>query len=678
VVHSVRCKSHDDLSHHSLSELLRPRALTVLGAVLCALPALAAEARATPGGLADQAPISVRFVDLNGDELLDKLISHESQLSVSINRGTGSFVPTNQQLPLVDIADILVSDLDGDGLADLYLVSPHENVALRGDGTGYFSEATAALGLADAGSGLSAERIALDNFGAEEVLLHNVEGDVLFWATGNGFERDGEAPQAADQEPSGEASLMALEQLVAGAAELLALDPGEELVLGLDAAGKPRVVLGSQRLAAGGIAGSQGALTGGSSLSAGSSVGTSGGTTGPGSVGGSTPPPAATALTTEEQEILDAMSIVMLDDGAGNLVNKTIRFTGVNVQVVNGLGATNGNTNNPQTINPNNTNVNGVGNVIVGYNELGNPLGDDRTGSHNLVLGQGNSHPSFGGLAAGRSNTISGVFSSVSGGEKNNAKARFGSISGGKSNTVKGVHTSASGGFFNTATGNFASISGGQSNKATGAAASVSGGSANLASGARSSISGGLANAASATNTWVSGGRDNTASSSYASVSGGRDNVASGSTSFIGGGRSHAASGSFSSITGGKGNFATASYSSVVGGQTNRATAQGATVSGGGSNMATGTFASVSGGFGNVAAGSSSAISGGYQNTVSAAGNNGSISGGAQNDVTALSGSVSGGSFNEAKASYGSVSGGQFRDAVAANNWVAGSLTENN
>ncbi|MFT7463526.1 MAG: hypothetical protein ACI9EF_001870 [Pseudohongiellaceae bacterium] len=170
------------------------------------------------------------------------------------------------------------------------------------------------------------------------------------------------------------------------------------------------------------------------------------------------------------------MSIVMLDDGAGNLVNKTVRFTGVNLQVVNGLGATNGNTNNPMTIHPANTTVNGVGNLTVGYNELGNTLGDARIGSHNVVLGQTNSHSTFGGLLAGRNNTLSGVFASVSGGEKNNAKARLGSISGGKSNTVKGSFTSISGGIFNTASGTVSSVSGGRGNTASGNQSSVSGG----------------------------------------------------------------------------------------------------------------------------------------------------------------------------------------------------------
>src|SRR5262245_20744675 len=77
-------------------------------------------------------------------------------------------------------------------------------------------------------------------------------------------------------------------------------------------------------------------------------------------------------LTPEQSEILSHMSIVYLDDGQGGQA-KTIRITGVNVQVVNGLGAT--------------ETTNGVGNLVIGYNEPGNALGDSRVGSHNVCIG---------------------------------------------------------------------------------------------------------------------------------------------------------------------------------------------------------------------------------------------------------------------------------------------------
>ena len=71
-------------------------------------------------------------------------------------------------------------------------------------------------------------------------------------------------------------------------------------------------------------------------------------------------------LTPEQEEILSHMSIVYLDDGFGNLVNKAIRMDGVNLQIVNGLDATNGFPFDPDSVDPMDTVVNGVGNLIVG------------------------------------------------------------------------------------------------------------------------------------------------------------------------------------------------------------------------------------------------------------------------------------------------------------------------
>ncbi len=96
---------------------------------------------------------------------------------------------------------------------------------------------------------------------------------------------------------------------------------------------------------------------------------------------------------------------------------KTIRFTGVNVQIVNGLGATNGNPADPGSIVGT---VNGLGNLIVGYNEQVF-FNEDHTGSHNIVVGTDNDYTSWGGPVVGRRNEISGPWSSVSGGIGNKA-----------------------------------------------------------------------------------------------------------------------------------------------------------------------------------------------------------------------------------------------------------------
>lgn len=189
----------------------------------------------------------------------------------------------------------------------------------------------------------------------------------------------------------------------------------------------------------------------------------------------------------------------------------TIRFEGVNLQIVNGLGETDGV---PDGFNTEPGVVNGTGNLIIGYNEprfIGGS--SEKTGSHNLVLGEEHSYSSFGGLVAGFRNTIS---------------ARGASVSGGAGNTASGPRASVSGGSGSTASGNISSVSGGSSNTASGDFSSVSGGPNNTASGPHSSVSGGAGNEASAFSSSVSGGDGNIASGDQSSVSGGLGHIADG------------------------------------------------------------------------------------------------------------------------------------------------------
>ena len=59
-----------------------------------------------------------------------------------------------------------------------------------------------------------------------------------------------------------------------------------------------------------------------------------------------------------------------LHDGQGGTV-KTLRISGINVQVVNGLDATNGFPTAPNSTNVNLTQVNGMGNLIVDVFTIG-------------------------------------------------------------------------------------------------------------------------------------------------------------------------------------------------------------------------------------------------------------------------------------------------------------------
>jgi hypothetical protein len=109
----------------------------------------------------------------------------------------------------------------------------------------------------------------------------------------------------------------------------------------------------------------------------------------------------------------------------------TLQFSGINVQVVSGSGATE-------------NAVNGKGNLIVGYNDA--TFGQTRTGSNNLIVGKEAEYTSYGGFVAGNRNTITAPWASVSGGGANTVSAGGGSVSGGSLNTVSGAYASVSGG----------------------------------------------------------------------------------------------------------------------------------------------------------------------------------------------------------------------------------------
>ena len=112
------------------------------------------------------------------------------------------------------------------------------------------------------------------------------------------------------------------------------------------------------------------------------------------------------------------------------ITEETVLISGANLQVVSGSGETAEATN-------------GTGNIIIGYDE---DSGNDKSGSHNLVVGFGHTYSSYGGIVVGYNNSITGVYSSVSGGNYN---------------TAEGDRSSVSGGYYNTASGDVSSVSGG-------------------------------------------------------------------------------------------------------------------------------------------------------------------------------------------------------------------------
>lgn len=253
----------------------------------------------------------------------------------------------------------------------------------------------------------------------------------------------------------------------------------------------------------------------------------------------------------------------------------TLRVAGANLQVVNGTGHTVGA-------------PNGLGNVIVGYDEArstGILMCSDgfqpnqtacvnngyvwninhKSGSHNVVVGALHNYSQYGSLVAGFQNAVLSSAASVSGGIENIAYTLGSSVSGGYQNTARGTHASVSGGNANAASGDDASVSGGQLNQATGGAASVGGGRYGVASGGGASVSGGDFN--NATQNWasVSGGWNNSANGQWASISGGGNNLAPTSYAAISGGFANYAAGQYSSVSGGNGGQANNDYDWVGG-----------------------------------------------------------------------------------------------------------------
>ena len=113
-----------------------------------------------------------------------------------------------------------------------------------------------------------------------------------------------------------------------------------------------------------------------------------------------------------------------------------IIFKGVNVHVQSGSGATVDST--------------GLGNLIIGYNEMDPAVGMIRTGSHNLVGGEMNSFSSSSGLVFGLRNSIRAQHAAILSGERNIVSGPYSSILGGGLNTASGPYSTVYGGQQNT------------------------------------------------------------------------------------------------------------------------------------------------------------------------------------------------------------------------------------
>ncbi len=230
-------------------------------------------------------------------------------------------------------------------------------------------------------------------------------------------------------------------------------------------------------------------------------------------------------------------------------------LTGINLQIVNGMGQT--------------ATKNGAGNLIVGYDEFrGVPPewvcappwdpygagsvcpGEEKSGSHYVVVGPRHIYSSYGGLVVGSDNAASGQFASAVGGSGNRAVGGYSLTAGGQGGAVGAVPPG------NVGTGWYAVAVGGSNNVAGASFSVVAGGDGN------NTIQK-LDNPETLMS--VFGGQGNTASGHLATVCGGSANVAAGSGSAVVGGMNNVAGVGISTVTGGVNNTATVVGSSILG-----------------------------------------------------------------------------------------------------------------
>jgi hypothetical protein len=119
----------------------------------------------------------------------------------------------------------------------------------------------------------------------------------------------------------------------------------------------------------------------------------------------------------------------------------TVVVSGANLQVVNGTGTTDGE-------------PNAVGNIIIGYQER-RVGGNDRSGSHMLVVGSRHNYSRFGGIVVGKQNATTGEYSSVGGGWYNTASGDLATVGGGNHCVASGLDSSVSGGQQRTASDDY-------------------------------------------------------------------------------------------------------------------------------------------------------------------------------------------------------------------------------
>ena len=172
----------------------------------------------------------------------------------------------------------------------------------------------------------------------------------------------------------------------------------------------------------------------------------------------------ASAISLLQASVANAADVLALEpyvkvssSAINGVAGPNIVFTGANVEVRSATSE---------------TDTTGTGNLIVGWDDAPpSTVSGYRSGSNNLVCGDGNSFFSYAGFLAGLNNTASGQWDSICG--EANAATSISDCVSGCYNTASGDGACINGG---TASGEFATVSGGTSNTAGGGCATVGGG----------------------------------------------------------------------------------------------------------------------------------------------------------------------------------------------------------
>jgi hypothetical protein len=192
---------------------------------------------------------------------------------------------------------------------------------------------------------------------------------------------------------------------------------------------------------------------------------------------------------------VDAFFEVVDLDADGNVL-----FSNTNLLIQNGSGDSNI--------------ANGTGNLVLGYNSAATFL-EDRSGSHNLVIGDQHHYASTGGIVTGLNNQITAEGAAVIGGTGHLVSGNGGVIIGGANNDATQTGSALVGGQFNTASGGWSAISGGEYNSVSGSHATILGGHSNSVTGGLGVVVGGHRNEATATYATALGGQDTLADSAF-------------------------------------------------------------------------------------------------------------------------------------------------------------------